>query len=736
MKNLRYFCAFFASFIASAYADEPLPDLYFANDAPPVVLTASRLKQPKTETPASVTVIEAAQIEAWGARSIPEVLRFVPGMFVGESQKENTPAVVYHAATQNLARRLQVLVDGRSVYKAAIARVVWDDIPVAVEDIARIEVIRGPSSAMYGANAFMATINIITKAPEDTLGTRLASRVGNQGVRDVFLSHADLAGESSYRISANYQSDDGLDGPKEWQDDGQDNWRDDIRSKHVAMTYERPLWDKTQWRVDLGLVHNDAQIQNSRSSYDIQDRENNVISLESKLKFEFSENHKSHLQMYWQKEQRDHEKRERMFTIFLDPNLAELYRQNPEATAKMAKILDDLGRLTPAELAQGAALQQELQNLVSSLPPEQQALYQNLQTNFYASMKNGKPERVVGTLDFGYEEQRIDVEWQDTLIWHERLRTVSGLSLRYDEAYSATFFNNDYRTNTIYRAFANIEWRMLDSLIFNAGGMYEQEDINDRVFSPRVAVNWLLTEQQSLRLVYSQAVRSPDMLEQSPDTSPHITDLTENYLNLTETMLFQTQRFVHRGLKHEKISSYELGYFANFPSIKAELDIKLYHDKMKNLISGDPTNVDDMQIMATSTMNIRGIEAQGKWMPSAKDWLWLTAAYMDVDLHLNFLSEHCEETCLSPKYSATTSWFHQWDGFNSTLSYLWLNALSDNRFTYQRTELNLRKNFQLGQYKPWAGVFWQYQISQQPLGYDTQYLTKRNTYFLQLGMNF
>ena len=55
-------------------------------------------------------------------------------------------------------------------------------------------------------------------------------------------------------------------------------------------------------------------------------------------------------------------------------------------------------------------------------------------------MKNGKPERVVGTLDFGYEEQRIDVEWQDTIIWHERLRTVSGLSLRYDEAYSAYLF--------------------------------------------------------------------------------------------------------------------------------------------------------------------------------------------------------------------------------------------------------------------------------------------------------
>ena len=79
-----------------------------------------------------------------------------------------------------------MLVDGRSVYKAAIARVVWDDIPVAVEDIARIEVIRGPSSASVWRERLYGDHQHYYQSPEDTLGTRLASRVGNQGVRDVF----------------------------------------------------------------------------------------------------------------------------------------------------------------------------------------------------------------------------------------------------------------------------------------------------------------------------------------------------------------------------------------------------------------------------------------------------------------------------------------------------------------------------------------------------------------------
>ena len=139
----------------------------------PEILTATRLKQPKAETPASVTVITAEQIEAWGARNIPEALRFVPGMFVGHSQSESSDTVIYHASAQNFTRRLQVLIDGRSVYNAGVARVLWDDTLLAVEDVSRIEIIRGPSSATYGANAFLATINIITKSPEESLGTQV-----------------------------------------------------------------------------------------------------------------------------------------------------------------------------------------------------------------------------------------------------------------------------------------------------------------------------------------------------------------------------------------------------------------------------------------------------------------------------------------------------------------------------------------------------------------------------------
>ncbi len=72
------------------------------NDDIPIVLTAARLKQPRAEVPASVTVIEAEQIDAWGVRTIQELLRFVPGMFIGHGDDENNASIAYHSSSPNI----------------------------------------------------------------------------------------------------------------------------------------------------------------------------------------------------------------------------------------------------------------------------------------------------------------------------------------------------------------------------------------------------------------------------------------------------------------------------------------------------------------------------------------------------------------------------------------------------------------------------------------------------------
>lgn len=730
-KTLIFSLGLLSAYPFIGYAEDLSSAFLLDNQPLPVVLTASRLKQPKTEVPASVTIIEAAQIEAWGARTITDLLRFVPGMFVGQSQKENTEAVVYHASTQNLSRRMQVLVDGRSIFKAAIARVVWDDLPIAVEDIARIEVIRGPSSAIYGANALMATVNIITKSPVDTLGTRVAYRAGNQDVEDAFFSHSALIGEGSIRLSANYTSSDGFDGFAGRSTKKEDNWDDDKRNQQFALVYERPLSDQVQLRVDAGVVHNHADITNSNSQHETQYRQADLLNFGSKLKFDFSPTHKSHLQMYWQREVRDHDKRMRLFSIYFDPNLAALYQSQPDKTHQLALLLDQFNRADPSEKP---ALQAQILSIVASLPAQDQATFAAVQQALVAH----DSERIYGTFNYDYTEQRVDVEWQDTVIWHDRLRTVSGVSLRYDEVYSEVFFNQGYRDNLIYRAFLNLEWRILDNLLFNAGGMYEKEELNEEAISPRAALNFLITPQQALRLVYSQAVRSPDMLEQQPDIYAVARNLSANYLGKQEAVFFQRQYSDGRGLKHEKIESVELGYYANLPSLKLEWDIKLYQDELYHLISGDPTNIDEMHINSDSRMRIRGVEMQSTWQPSVNNWIWFTASYMDVDLTLRLDNpkNHCIETCLSPQYSGVLSWQYKGNSWSSTLSYFHLDSLADNTALYQRTEWQLRKSWKIKKATPWVGLFWQHQLSHQPLGYDTQYYESRDNYYAQFGVNF
>ena len=119
--------------------------------------------------------------------------------------------------------------------------------------------------------------------------------------------------------------------------------------------------------------------------------------------------------------------------------------------------------------------------------------------------------------------------------------TVAGVNFRRDEVTSETYFNGTV-SNDLMRVFANAEIRPLDKLIFNLGGMYEDEDKNSAVFSPRVAANFLIAPQHSLRLVYSTAVRSPDLLEQEPDYRLTLDNLTEKLSRVRRGYLFRDSK--------------------------------------------------------------------------------------------------------------------------------------------------------------------------------------------------
>src|SRR5438093_456289 len=142
------------------------------------VVTAGVHASSEAKAPASLTVISADEIRLTGASTIPEILRRVPGVDVAEMNPSDTNVSI-RGFNRRIANKVLVLVDGRSVYQDFLGGTFWPLVDVAVPDIARIEVVRGPGSALYGANAFAGVVNIITRTGEEAAGVRAYAQAGN-----------------------------------------------------------------------------------------------------------------------------------------------------------------------------------------------------------------------------------------------------------------------------------------------------------------------------------------------------------------------------------------------------------------------------------------------------------------------------------------------------------------------------------------------------------------------------
>ncbi|MBS0300391.1 MAG: TonB-dependent receptor [Proteobacteria bacterium] len=142
------------------------------------VTSASRHSQKLSEVPSAIFVITQDDIRRSGATSIPEALRMAPGVEVARIGTDKW-AVSIRGFNGRFADKLQVMMDGRSVYNPLFAGVQWEQQDTLMEDIERIEVIRGPNAAVWGANAVNGVINIITKKAADTQGALFSGGGGS-----------------------------------------------------------------------------------------------------------------------------------------------------------------------------------------------------------------------------------------------------------------------------------------------------------------------------------------------------------------------------------------------------------------------------------------------------------------------------------------------------------------------------------------------------------------------------
>lgn len=162
------------------------------------ITSASRKEQRLADVPAAAFVITQDDIHRSGMTTIPDLLRLVPGVQVAQINS-NKWAVSIRGFNGLYANKLLVLVDGRSLYNRIFSGVFWDTEDLLFDDIDRIEIIRGPSAAMWGANAVNGVINIVTKATADTQGLLVRVDAGGGG-EQAAIRYGGTAGTARYRL--------------------------------------------------------------------------------------------------------------------------------------------------------------------------------------------------------------------------------------------------------------------------------------------------------------------------------------------------------------------------------------------------------------------------------------------------------------------------------------------------------------------------------------------------------
>ena len=161
------------------------------------ITTLSKETVPLKDAPASVFILTSEDIKRSGAKTLHDSLRLVPGLTVANITG-NTWAISARGFIDIWANKLLVMVDGRSTYTPLYSGTNWDELNLYLDDIERIEVIKGPGTAIWGANAVNGIINIITKHSSDTVGVRGYVATGNYNNNDGAISFGSKIGDSTY----------------------------------------------------------------------------------------------------------------------------------------------------------------------------------------------------------------------------------------------------------------------------------------------------------------------------------------------------------------------------------------------------------------------------------------------------------------------------------------------------------------------------------------------------------
>ncbi len=226
-----------------------------------ISVTASKYEQRLNEVPAAITVLDERTLAELPADDYGDLLRNVPGLNVSQISARDIQ-ITGRSASSSLSTSELVLLDGRTLYLDFFGFVMWDYVPMDTNELKQIEVVRGPGSAVWGANAMSGVINLITKTPREMQGTSVTAGGGDFGTLYGSITHAGANERYGYKVSGAFYEQDPFNRPTGLIP-GTNTMYPDFRNEGTTQPKANVRFDFDQsldstWGIDLGYAATDG----------------------------------------------------------------------------------------------------------------------------------------------------------------------------------------------------------------------------------------------------------------------------------------------------------------------------------------------------------------------------------------------------------------------------------------------------------------------------------------------
>ncbi len=543
------------------------------------------LVQSIKNTPGMITSISSSDISNYGFQNVTDVLKFVPGFTVRQIDLER-----YHVSYHDSSfLHIQVLINGRSQQGGVRAKNQLQQFPVPIDQIERINIYRGSNAAKFGNNAFSAVIDVLTKKSVNT-GSSLRVGIDSLGTHDSTLSllFSDGTHESStylkYRQDQSFAYREAGLSIDESNDQELSHEPGDAYTGSIMSSYR---YTKNNVIGDVSLLYAKTKRENTLvGAPPINPAESSVMqhySISGVLAFA---HHKHNHQFYLDRARWD--KREAFSTVAQQytvwPELGQLYDQNP-------LYVDTL--ISGGIPTGGTQADDRLRDAV---------LYQ-LATDPRALAFS------TGDLNNSYNDDYLRISYTDNILVNDNFSLEVALSYESVESYSPTFFGIDTPTGDSERLSHHLYAEFnFDPVVVNAGYYAEKLSTldDDILVSPLLGVNYHLGEHDTLKLVYSEAFRTPDLAYTHLDWRYKASNITPALTSgATEGQFYLRHQAPEHSLEPAWNQNVQLVYtrFTN----DLLIEVGAFYDSKENVIFSAFNYLN--YEFTTSDYNVKGVES-------------------------------------------------------------------------------------------------------------------------------